>query len=365
MIITCPTCSTRFSVESGALGSGGKTVRCFHCGNTWLQEPVAEEVPQPVYAAASAAAQPAPVPAPAPPPVAAPPPPPAPEPSPPIAPAPEPAPEPVPEPEPVIEAEAPVVPEPEPEPEPEPAPEPGAAEEMPASPSETDAEPLSDEELDAMLGSEAEPDGMESVSLIGAPPDQDEASDIEDPEDLPEPEPIPGVFTAPESVPEGQESKRGLGMIISLAAVLVLVPTVLGAGLFFGRAQVVDLWSGAAPLYAMIGFPVETLGAGLEFRNVKSERLFEKGVDMLVVGGRISNISDEPRDVPLIRVALIDVSDQEVQSLVLPPDKDRIPAGESIRFRAQLENPPGTARGLEVTFTEGDSKPEAEDANQS
>jgi hypothetical protein len=32
--------------------------------------------------------------------------------------------------------------------------------------------------------------------------------------------------------------------------------------------------------------------------------------------------------------------------------KKQIPAGDNIGFRARLENPPGTARRLEVTFTE-------------
>ena len=206
---------------------------------------------------------------------------------------------------------------------------------------------------------------MESVSPVDAPPDEDEDSDVADPEGLPEPEAIPEVFTTPDSVPEGQERKRGLGRVVSLAAVLVLVPAVLGAGLFFGRAQVVDLWPRAGPLYAMIGFPVDTLGAGLEFRDVKSERLVENGADMLVVGGRIDNITDQPRDIPLIRVALVDASNEEIRSLVVSPNKGRIPAGASIRFKARLENPPGMASGLEVTFTEGESKPETEDAERS
>jgi predicted Zn finger-like uncharacterized protein len=39
MIVTCPVCSTRYLVESSALGVGGRRVRCAHCGHTWHQAP--------------------------------------------------------------------------------------------------------------------------------------------------------------------------------------------------------------------------------------------------------------------------------------------------------------------------------------
>ncbi|HJO96445.1 MAG TPA: DUF3426 domain-containing protein, partial [Rhodospirillales bacterium] len=86
-------------------------------------------------------------------------------------------------------------------------------------------------------------------------------------------------------------------------------------------------------------------------RNVKSERLKEQGADVLVVRGMIVNISDEPRAVPLIRVVLLDASEEEVQMSTVKPGKAEIPAGDNIGFRARLENPAATARRLEVTFT--------------
>lgn len=41
MILTCPTCSTRFVIDPGALGEHGRSVRCGACGNSWHQPPVA------------------------------------------------------------------------------------------------------------------------------------------------------------------------------------------------------------------------------------------------------------------------------------------------------------------------------------
>lgn len=39
MIITCPNCSTRFTINPAALGEHGRNVRCAKCGHRWLATP--------------------------------------------------------------------------------------------------------------------------------------------------------------------------------------------------------------------------------------------------------------------------------------------------------------------------------------
>jgi len=69
MILTCPSCDTRYSVDGSKFPAAGRTVRCAKCGHSWHQAaeaPEADIAPEPVAAAPQTPAEPGLVPQPSP-----------------------------------------------------------------------------------------------------------------------------------------------------------------------------------------------------------------------------------------------------------------------------------------------------------
>lgn len=58
MIVSCPTCSTRYTLSDESLGTDGRKVRCARCGHTWWQMPE-RAGPEPVVADAPTEIRPA------------------------------------------------------------------------------------------------------------------------------------------------------------------------------------------------------------------------------------------------------------------------------------------------------------------
>jgi predicted Zn finger-like uncharacterized protein len=47
MLISCPSCTTSFSVPDKALGATGRTLKCAKCGHKWFQSPTPPPEPEP------------------------------------------------------------------------------------------------------------------------------------------------------------------------------------------------------------------------------------------------------------------------------------------------------------------------------
>jgi predicted Zn finger-like uncharacterized protein len=162
------------------------------------------------------------------------------------------------------------------------------------------------------------------------------------------PGPAPEAF-APKrpGLPPGRAPRRSALRVASWLVAVVVV--VLGAGGILGRDEIVSAFPASAEVYAKLGLPVAT-GFGLEFEDISSQRFAERGVSILVVEGRIVNVSGRERAVPPVRVSLLDASGRALQEELFEPGVEVLRAGARTSFLGRLVNPAEQAQNFSVTF---------------
>ena len=362
MFISCPSCSTSFSVDGANIGNSGQSVRCFKCNHIWHQYPAVGQ-PQPQYIpvqyvppgqfsippqmVAPGVPQPQYVPSLVPEPITAP-----------VA-------SPIPTQQHVVAAQ--------PISEPTTAPEPTTASEPTTAPEPTNENLPSDEELDAMLGSvtadqedtlfaqtgneesnDVELDDLDAlddpeplVSVVSETKDDIE-EDI-DPEDIPDPDPF---GAAPFDPDDTEEEKNKGGIVKTLVKILILLVVLggLGGGAFYERNMLVKLLPEINVVFKLIGFGVPIPGDGLKLRSGDPVKEQRNGKEVTVIKGMITNITDVDQRVPEILVRVIDAAEKVVQTQTLKPSKLVLEPGKSEKFTGVFENLPRTAKRMDITY---------------
>jgi hypothetical protein len=131
---------------------------------------------------------------------------------------------------------------------------------------------------------------------------------------------------------------------VALAAIVVLI----GWTTTVYRQQIVNTWPQSASLYSTLGF--KTNASGLKFDNVEYRQVTEDGQPMLVVTGKLANISDNTLSVPQIRVTLSDDDRRELYHWTFMPAVITLHPGQTTLFITRLSSPPAAARHLDLRF---------------
>lgn len=242
MIITCPSCATRYEIPTENLGPGGRMVRCTACSHRWFVGPDSAPASE-----ADMAAQ---------------------------------------------------------------------------------VEAINDDDIH---------DGQPPTSTDGqgdGPPPLDRGPTLVGPGDAPQ--------------ERGRPAKaRSTGATIGWLAVLLLL--LILTGLVLGRNELVALAPQAATIYQRLGLPV-TQAIGLELAGIVSERLRDDESDVLRITGTVRNVAGAERDVPPLRIALLDGARTEVLVREVDVPQPVLGDGASTRFVVDLADPPEAARNFSVTF---------------
>ena len=309
MLIVCPSCATSYDVEPASLGANGRQVRCVRCRTVWQAElnraaqltaaadalgPGAPALAPQTAAVASfetmTAAAAAVAHAVSPPDI------------------------------PALQAD---------QTPPEPSTgigNPDAPETVPeAETARIEAPPLAPVDLDA-----------------GRPP-----IDIDDDESARTDEPSENIEAA--AARRGRSRRRLLQFpSLSRLQALILGLLIIDAMLIGWRTDVVRLLPQTASLYAAIGMPVNLRGLGLDDLSTATE--MHDGVPILVVRGKIVNVTGALVEVPRLKLVVRDGARREIYSWTVAASAARLLPYQSADFSSRLASPPAGTKDVMVRF---------------
>jgi hypothetical protein len=161
-----------------------------------------------------------------------------------------------------------------------------------------------------------------------------------DPDDLPDPDPLPG---AGEEIDSGEKKRSFKGIIISCIIVLLLGGIV--AGLIIMRHTITGIWPGAnSVLYDWIGLRVPQPGDGLEISLRSPQRKTEGGKDIIIFDVVIQNTTEKSQRVPTVISSLADSEGNLVQETTTTPSEATLEAGKILRFKVEFPDAPAAAK---------------------
>jgi hypothetical protein len=116
------------------------------------------------------------------------------------------------------------------------------------------------------------------------------------------------------------------------------------------RNSIVTALPKTAGFFDALGKPADIWG--VEIRNLKSERVREKGEDILRISAEVYNPHEKPRRAPLVLISLRDETDEEIHAWTVALGLEELPAETGASFVTTVTNPPPRAVNLAFDFTD-------------
>ena len=143
----------------------------------------------------------------------------------------------------------------------------------------------------------------------------------------------------------GLQRRRNRQFLAGISGLLVLLL------LFYLRYDIVRLAPFMEKVYAALGIESVIVGEGLEFQNITRNEYEEDYVNKMEIRGFITNITDETRNIPNLRIELLDKNTQPLQVIYQEPPVQRIIAGSKVAFRVIVTKPSTFSKFVYMTFT--------------
>jgi predicted Zn finger-like uncharacterized protein len=187
------------------------------------------------------------------------------------------------------------------------------------------------------------PEGPLDLTAQVAPARPEPAPEPETLAETPAPE-LPKAYRA--RAEPARRIRRAAAHGVAWAGTACVTLGLLGAAWLF-RADVVDALPRTASAYAAVGLDVNPVG--LDFEAI-SARAAPEDPGKVVVSGAVRNVREDEREVPVIRVALLDADGHELAHDYVRLDVPPVLPGKVQGFAVRLPDPAGRAEGVGVDF---------------
>jgi predicted Zn finger-like uncharacterized protein len=129
---------------------------------------------------------------------------------------------------------------------------------------------------------------------------------------------------------------------------LALIVLVIGWAAETYRQQIASLWPQSSSLYSALGLKVNARGIDIVDPSDHVEK--EDGQFVLVVTGKLVNITQRELTVPPLSVVLTDDDMRSLYQWSFSPGAATLKPGESVPFRTRLSSPPAGVKHLQIRF---------------
>ena len=159
--------------------------------------------------------------------------------------------------------------------------------------------------------------------------------------------------------PQPVRKKRGGGLFAILVLLLVVGGT--GAGLWYGRKEIVTFEPRAMILYDLVGVTVFPVGEGLDLVDMKTERgQGEAGESLVVISGQIENVTPKAIVIPRLQASLLDAKGQALTRKTLKLEQEALAPGQKQAFQVPLTSAEG-ASNVVIIFVSDDQAEKEQD----
>jgi predicted Zn finger-like uncharacterized protein len=172
------------------------------------------------------------------------------------------------------------------------------------------------------------------------------------PERSPPPREAAPSWQAPPQERTWPLERLGLGFGWAALAAVVLA---MGWSTVHYRENIATLWPQSSSLYRAMGLTVNARGIEIESGDKNAHFETEDGQDVLVITGRLVNISSHELSVPQINVSLTDAAKRELYHWNFAPGVATLHPGQSAPFHTRLPNPPAATKNISLRFAERSS----------